>query len=182
MNSDLDESKETLKMMKGEKRASLVCYLSKGNVKGHILAKIALEGIALCENAGLHVDAVVTDGARWNRNMLEQFNVGDDSPSATHPCDDKRKLWFFSDWYHLVKCMRNLLSPESPRPKKSKKNNDIEEDNGSKNTNTTRKRKKAAPRKEMPLFNTRDPQSCIQKSLQVCLCQIFELTFQSCSS
>ncbi|KAE8743485.1 hypothetical protein FOCC_FOCC010908 [Frankliniella occidentalis] len=71
---------------------SLGCFLSKGNVKGDTLAKILLEGITLCENAGLRVDGVVTDGGKWNRVMWQEFNISENSPSAIHPTDENRKL------------------------------------------------------------------------------------------
>lgn len=99
----------------------LACFLSKGNVKGKPLSKIVLEGITLSENAGLRVDGVTSDGARWNHNMWAQFGVGADNSSCEHPCDESRRLWFFSDWCHLLKAMRNNLCPLPPSPKKKKK-------------------------------------------------------------
>ena len=53
----------------GNWKQTIGCFLSKGNVKGKQLSKILVEAVAVCENSGLHVDAIVSDGAKWNRNM-----------------------------------------------------------------------------------------------------------------
>ncbi|XP_043267642.1 uncharacterized protein [Venturia canescens] len=42
-------------------------YLTKDSVTSAILHKLILECILLLSNSGFHVDAVVTDGAQWNR-------------------------------------------------------------------------------------------------------------------
>lgn len=86
---------------------TLGCFLTKGNAQGDVLAKLIVEGVALCENAGLYVDGVVTDGATWNRNMWEKFGINEETFSCEHPCSENRKMWFFSDWCHLLKCARN---------------------------------------------------------------------------
>ncbi|KAK3919881.1 LOW QUALITY PROTEIN: DNA transposase [Frankliniella fusca] len=135
---------------------SLGCFLSKGNVKGDVLAKIALEGITLSENAGLRVDGIVTDGGAWNRNMWKDFGVGDKNfqpsvgeddvtSSTTHPFDDTRNLCFFSDWCHLLKCMRNIMCPKE-----------------TKSTKRNLKVKEPPP----PPLNIQDPTTYLQKSLQ----------------
>ena len=106
---------------------ALGCFLVKGNCKGKELAKILLEGITLCEDANLHVDAIVSDGARWNRVMWSHFGVGEESSSCEHPSDKNRRLWFFSDWCHLLKCMRNIMCPLPPKQKKGKKRKNANE-------------------------------------------------------
>ncbi|KAE8745830.1 hypothetical protein FOCC_FOCC007477 [Frankliniella occidentalis] len=104
---------------------SLGCFLSKGNVKGDVLAKIALEGVNLSARARLRVDGIVTDKGAWNRVMWREFGIGDKnendvSACTNHPCDDNRKMWFFSDWCHLIKCMRNKMCPENPKSREKK--------------------------------------------------------------
>lgn len=89
---------------------TLGCFLSKGSANGSVLQKIILEGIILAEKAGLFIDAVVTDGAAWNRNMWKRFGVSESKISACHPCDKKRKLWFLSDYPHLAKIFRNFIT------------------------------------------------------------------------
>ncbi|KAF4524585.1 hypothetical protein B566_EDAN008540 [Ephemera danica] len=89
-------------------------FLSKGCTNGDILAKLTTECIQLLENAGYKVDGVVTDGASWNHNMWKRFGVcvgkGRDMKSwSEHPADPTRKLFFFSDFPHLLKCLRNNL-------------------------------------------------------------------------
>lgn len=86
-------------------------FASKGNVKAHLLSKIVLEAVVLAERAGLKVDYVTCDGASWNRSMWHQFGVHGTAaavtPSVQHPTEDGRRLFFLSDFPHLVKCVRN---------------------------------------------------------------------------
>lgn len=82
------------------------------NVKADLLAKILVEAIILCENAGLFVDAVTGDGASWNRAMWRRFGIGQSKRGivkykVAHPCDSGRFLHFISDFPHLLKCLRN---------------------------------------------------------------------------
>ena len=88
---------------------AIACFLTRGNASDDELTKIILEAVVLLERSGLLVDAVVTDGATWNRSMWTKFGVTKDNPSAEHPTDSNRKLWFISDFPHLVKCMRNCM-------------------------------------------------------------------------
>ena len=97
---------------------SLGCFVTKDNAKGYILSKIVIEGNALCENAGVFVDGVVTDGATWNRNIWTQFGIDAANCSSEHFTNADRKLWFFSDWCHLLKCMTNNLFPLILKKKK----------------------------------------------------------------
>ncbi|XP_043483544.1 uncharacterized protein LOC122512005 [Leptopilina heterotoma] len=86
------------------------CFLSVGCASGTVLHKLLLECILLIENSGFFVDAVVTDGASWNRYMWNIFGVTDKDISVPHPCcDAERRLWFFSDFPHLIKALRNFL-------------------------------------------------------------------------
>ncbi|KAK3931680.1 Transposable element P transposase [Frankliniella fusca] len=88
---------------------AIACFLTRGNASDEELTKLVLEAVILLERSGLIVDAVVTDGATWNRSMWTKFGVTADKPSAEHPCDTDRCLWFISDFPHLLKCMRNCL-------------------------------------------------------------------------
>lgn len=86
-------------------------FASRGNVKAHLLSKIILEAVVLAEKAGLRVDYVTCDGASWNRAMWHQFGISGTAaavtPSVQHPADDSRRLFFLSDFPHLVKCVIN---------------------------------------------------------------------------
>jgi len=44
-------------------------FLSKGCATGTVLHHLIMECILLLEKSGVFVDAVITDGASWNRNM-----------------------------------------------------------------------------------------------------------------
>lgn len=99
---------------------SLGLFLSKSNIKGPILHKLILEGTSLLERRNIYVDGIVSDAAGWNRNMWTHFGIGDKNNSCTHPIDKERKLYFFSDWCHLLKCMRNHMCPLPPKKKKRK--------------------------------------------------------------
>jgi hypothetical protein len=84
---------------------SIATFLSKGCVTGHILAQIVIEAVVLIENHSFFVDAITTDGAQWNRGMWSEFKVSPTTPYCSHFVDEARKLFFFSDFPHLVKCM-----------------------------------------------------------------------------
>ncbi|KAJ8930644.1 hypothetical protein NQ314_016559 [Rhamnusium bicolor] len=58
---------------------------------------------------GFYIDAIVSDGASWNRSMWNKFGITADHVSFTHIVDPLRKLWFISDFPHLIKCLRNFI-------------------------------------------------------------------------
>ncbi|XP_046407691.1 uncharacterized protein LOC124172298 [Ischnura elegans] len=72
-----------------------------------VLHHIILEGIMLVEQANFYVDAVTCDGAQWNRSMWRRFRIDGENCSCEHPCSQSRRLWFISDFPHLIKNMRN---------------------------------------------------------------------------
>lgn len=86
-------------------------FATSSNVNGNLLAKILVEAVVIAEKAGLFVDFISCDGATWNRKMWRQFGIGASSKkiqcSADHPVDSKRRLYFISDFPHLIKCLRN---------------------------------------------------------------------------
>lgn len=94
----------------GQWAQTLACFLSKGSATGTVLHKILLEAIALTKKAGLKVDGVSCDGASWNQNMWDIFGVTEDEVSVEHPVDTERRLWFVSDFPHLIKCLRNFFT------------------------------------------------------------------------
>lgn len=94
---------------KGKWVQTLGCFLSCGCASGTVLHKLLLECIALTENSGFFVDAVVTDGASWDRKMWDMFGVTEENVGVPHPCCDERKLYFLSDFPHLIKALRNFL-------------------------------------------------------------------------
>ena len=98
---------------KGSWVQALGCFLSKGSASGSVLHKILAEGIVLAENAGLKVDGIASDGASWNRSMWNFFGISEENASVPHPVDESRKLWFFSDFPHLIKCMRNFFTKQN---------------------------------------------------------------------
>jgi len=85
------------------------CFLTRGNANDDELTALIMEAIILLERSYYFVDGVVTDGASWNRAMWTKFGVNETNPSAEHPCDENRRLWFISDFPHLMKCMRNMM-------------------------------------------------------------------------
>lgn len=97
---------------KGKWVQALACFLSKGSATGTVLHQILLEAVMLTERAGLKVDGISCDGASWNRNMWDIFGVSEDKVSVKHPVDPERRLWFFSDFPHLIKCLRNFFTKQ----------------------------------------------------------------------
>ena len=109
---------------------ALACFLSKGCAKSDVLRQLILECIILLEKSGFFVDAVVSDGASWHRGVCTALGINEGSVSCRHPCDvlddivnsddsdatdvaseGGRRLWFLSDFPHLIKTMRNGLVP-----------------------------------------------------------------------
>ncbi|KAK3915282.1 Transposable element P transposase [Frankliniella fusca] len=90
---------------KGQWVQTLGAFLSSAAVPGHILRKMIVEAIVLLYNQGFTVDIVTTDGARWNRAMWKLAGVNITSSCTEHPGDKNKKLWFASDFPHLVKTM-----------------------------------------------------------------------------
>ena len=95
-------------------------FLSKGAATGSVLAALTTECILLLERAGFAVDAVVSDGAQWNRGMWVNFGLHGEDTSCIHPAwngdddeDTPRRLWFLSDFSHLVKNLRNFVMSAS---------------------------------------------------------------------
>ncbi|XP_031776794.1 uncharacterized protein LOC116415767 [Nasonia vitripennis] len=97
---------------KGKWVQALGCFLSKGSANGTVLHHIMMEAIILAEKAGLKVDAIANDGASWNRTMWDLFGFTEDCVSIEHIVDPERRLWFFSDFPHLIKCLRNFFSKQ----------------------------------------------------------------------
>lgn len=95
----------------GQGLQALACFLSGGDVTWEILARIMLECVILCENAGLYIDVITSDGASWNRKMWKHLSVENSlQPWCEHPMDASRKLRMCSDFSHLMKCWRNNLT------------------------------------------------------------------------
>ncbi|OXU16948.1 hypothetical protein TSAR_015910 [Trichomalopsis sarcophagae] len=95
---------------KGKWVQTLGYFLSKGSANGTVLYQIMMEAIILAEQAGLKVDAIANDGTSWNRSLWDLFGVNEQNVSIEHIVDPQRRLWFFSDFPHLIKCLRNFFS------------------------------------------------------------------------
>ncbi|KAE8737704.1 hypothetical protein FOCC_FOCC016829, partial [Frankliniella occidentalis] len=98
-----------LQPFKGQWVQTLGAFLSSVAVPGHILRKMVVEAIVLLYNQGFIVDIVTTDGARWNRTMWKLSGVNIHTSHTEHPGDKNQKLWFASDFPHLVKTMWNRV-------------------------------------------------------------------------
>lgn len=103
------------KPFRGQWVQSLGSFLSRGCATGEILHELVLECTILLENAGFHIDVVTTDGATWNRTMWRRFGLSKFENSCEHPCglNDKqnpRRLYFCSDFSHLLKNLRNFIT------------------------------------------------------------------------
>jgi len=88
---------------------SLACFLSKGCASSTVLHKIIIETILLLEKSGFNVDVITTDGVTRNRSMWSKFGISKENISCTHMHDESRRLWFVSDFPHLIKNMRNCM-------------------------------------------------------------------------
>ena len=93
----------------------IAAFLSKGAASSEVLYQIILESTVLLENSNFRVNAIISDGAQWNRGMWALFGVTEDKIHTDHITDSARKLWFVSDFPHLIKNLRNwVIHPENP--------------------------------------------------------------------
>lgn len=107
----------------GEKfNQPVAVYGVKGATKGSTLAKLTLTVIKKLESCGCYVDGIICDGATTNRRMWKEFGVsgelGNTNNKILHPCrhsvpNESRYLYFFSDWIHLVKCIRSRFQQQT---------------------------------------------------------------------
>lgn len=92
---------------------NIAAFLSKGAANGEVLSHLVSECIILLENSGFYVDVVTSDGATWNRGMWKRFGLENLDSSCIHITsveeNENRRLWFCSDFSHLVKNLRNFL-------------------------------------------------------------------------
>lgn len=95
---------------KGKWVQTLGCFLSSGSASGTVLHQLIMECIILAEKSGFKIDAVASDGASWNRSMWDKFGVTEAEVSIPHIIDPERRLWFFSDFPHLIKYFRNFFT------------------------------------------------------------------------
>lgn len=91
----------------------IAVFTSKNAVHGEELAKIVIKAICMLENAGAIIHGVVSDGASTNRKMWKHFGIDASQDNLktffTHPLNENRKVFVFSDTPHLIKCVRNRL-------------------------------------------------------------------------
>lgn len=91
----------------------IAVFASQNPVLGDELAKLVVKAIAYVENCGALIHGVISDGAKTNKRMATILGVSgtldSPQPSFTHPLDDGRKVFVFSDVPHLVKNIRNRL-------------------------------------------------------------------------
>lgn len=98
-----------LQPFKGQWVQTLGAFLTAGNCNGELMHLLVLDCLFMLENIGFKVDAIVCDGASWNRAMWTKLGVNEENVSCPHPCDPKRYLWVFSDFPHLLKTLRNWI-------------------------------------------------------------------------
>ena len=92
----------------------IAVFTSNGPMSGDKLAKIVVQAIVLLENAGAKIHGVISDGGGPNRKMWNVMGCCGKMDAFKnyfqHPLDDKRKVFFFWDTPHLMKCIRNRLA------------------------------------------------------------------------
>jgi len=88
-------------------------FASKGPVKGEELAKLLISAIIYIENCGGLIHGAVCDGASTNTRMRKLLRIDTSIKNLRtyfeHPCNEKRKVFMFSDVPHIIKCIRNRL-------------------------------------------------------------------------
>ncbi|XP_071578318.1 uncharacterized protein [Temnothorax nylanderi] len=91
----------------------IAVFASKNPVKGEELAKIVVKAIPYLEQCGAIIHGVIADGAATNAKMWSLLGVRGTIENTktwfTHPLDDNRKVFVFSDICHVIKNIRNRL-------------------------------------------------------------------------
>ncbi|CAI6347549.1 unnamed protein product [Macrosiphum euphorbiae] len=89
------------------------CFASKSEVKGVTIAQLVLKAISLLKNIGISVDGIVCDGATTNRKMWSELGIVGSQDGMKnyfeHPSIHNKRVYAFSDFVHLFKCVRNRL-------------------------------------------------------------------------
>ncbi|KAL4143961.1 hypothetical protein QTP88_006209 [Uroleucon formosanum] len=80
-------------------------FLNKGAAPNEGFQKLIVEAVILLEKSGFKVHNVVTDGGPWNRGTWNSFGITNTNGSCQHPMDSERRLWFISNFLHLIKTM-----------------------------------------------------------------------------
>lgn len=74
---------------------------------------MVLKAITLIENTGIIVDGIVCNGATTNKKMWTELGIngtqGNLKKYFLHPLNNTRKIFAFSDFVHLIKCVQNRL-------------------------------------------------------------------------
>lgn len=89
--------------------AIFAMFLSKGCASSTVLHKIIIEPILLLEKSDFKVDVIATDDATCNCSMWSKFGISNENISCEHIYDESRRLWFVTDFPHLVKNMQNCI-------------------------------------------------------------------------
>lgn len=91
----------------------IAVFASKIPVNGNELAKLVVTAICYLEKCGAKIHGVVADGATTNAKMWSILDVRgtmqDTKAWFTHPLDDKKQVFAFSDICHVFKSIRNRL-------------------------------------------------------------------------
>lgn len=85
---------------------------TKGGAPGAILLQLLPKAISTLWNHGAVVSACVSDGYSTNKAVLKQldiFGTEDSKCYIEHPMEKRRKIYFFLDVPHLLKCTRNHM-------------------------------------------------------------------------
>ena len=91
----------------------IAVFASKNPVKGDELAKLAVKAIIYAESCGAKIHGIISDGAKTNKRMATLLDIRstivDTKNWFTHPIDENRQVFMFSDIPHVVKNIRNRL-------------------------------------------------------------------------
>lgn len=78
-----------------------------------MLAQLVFKAIILLESFECLIDGIVSDGATTNRKMWTELGISSELVAVknyfTHPSQENRKIYVFSDVPHLFKNIRNRL-------------------------------------------------------------------------
>ncbi|XP_046595750.1 uncharacterized protein LOC107223825 isoform X2 [Neodiprion lecontei] len=97
-----------------DRQTHLVTVFKDENpIRGEQISKLIIEAIACLENCGATIHGVIADDKTMNKKIWSSLGVEGSINGIktwfTHPVDESRKVFAFSNALHLIRCIRDQL-------------------------------------------------------------------------
>ncbi|XP_046746176.1 uncharacterized protein LOC124411225 isoform X2 [Diprion similis] len=91
----------------------IAVFTDKDPLQGEQISKLVVEAIACLEDCGVTIHGVIGDGMMMSKKVWSSLGVegstNDIKSWFTHPIDESRRVFVFSDVLHLIRCVRDRL-------------------------------------------------------------------------